>query len=427
MRRGCIVTAILASWLAAPAAAEWPQWRGPNANGISAEKDPPIVWGPSQNIAWKVPLEGVGTSTPIVSDGQVIVTMQIGKNELQGTGRIEGVNARAAPDSPDGIVFIVKSFSQDDGSTLWEYRLAADDPLPPTHQKHNLASPSCVTDGRRVYAWMGTGQIVALTMDGERVWSRHIGREYAPFNIRWGHGSSPVLYKGSLLLLCDHQDNAYLVALDKNTGTELWKADREKTSRSYTTPLLITASDDQVIINSSRRIDAYDPATGRLMWYVGEPNRVPVSTPVVHDGVLYTSRGYRSGPYMAVKLDGSGGADENILWRVPTGAPYVSSLLHYDGLIYMATENGIASCVDAANGKTLWRQRLGGYFSASPIAAAGKIYMVNESGVTFVLASGREYHLISKNDLGERTMASPAIAGGRILLRTDNHLYAVGE
>jgi outer membrane protein assembly factor BamB len=136
-----------------------------------------------------------------------------------------------------------------------------------------------------------------------------------------------------------------------------------------------------------------------------------------------TSRGYRSGPYMAVKTDGSG----EILWRQPTGAPYVSSVLHYDGIVYMATETGVGSAIDAATGNTLWKQRLGGYFSASPVLAEGRVYMVNEEGETFVIKAGREYQLLSKNDLGERTLASPALADGRIILRTDEHLVCIAE
>jgi outer membrane protein assembly factor BamB len=278
-----------------------------------------------------------------------------------------------------------------------------------------------------VYAWMGTGQLVALTMDGKPVWSKHIGRDYAPFEIRWGHGSSPVLYDDKLLLLCDHTDAAYLLALDKLTGKELWKVDRGS-GRSYMTPHVVRAdSGDELVISSTERIDAYDPNSGKLLWHSDEPVRVPVASPVLHDGVLYASRGYRSGPYLALRTGGRGDVTAtHTKWRVRTGAPYISSLLYYQGLIYMSTEAGVAACVDASTGKSLWKQRLGGYFSASPVAADGKVYLTNEEGQTFVLAAGGEYRLLAENDIGERTLASPAIAKGRILLRTDEHLIAIG-
>jgi outer membrane protein assembly factor BamB len=401
--------------------ADWPHWRGPDANGISANENIPTRWGADTNIEWKVPLAGVGTSTPIIVKGQVIVTMQIGKNPQGSVTNAEGPLARQAPDAADGTQFVVRSHQLQDGAKLWEYQFAAEGPLPSTHQKHNLASPSVVTDGKTVWAWMGTGQLVALTLDGELVWKRHIGEEHAPFDIRWGHGSSPAIHNEKLYLLCDHQEKAYLLALNKDTGKEIWKVDRSP-ARSYTTPFILLGEKPQLVINSSERIDILDPDTGDLLWHVGEPTRVPVSSPVFADGVMYTSRGYRSGPYMAVKADGSG----EILWRHPTGAPYVSSVLFYDGIVYMATETGVGSAVDGTTGKTLWKQRLGGYFSASPVVAEGRVYMVNEEGETFVIKAGREYELVSKNELGERTLASPALTDGRIILRTDEHLVCIG-
>jgi outer membrane protein assembly factor BamB len=174
-------------------------------------------------------------------------------------------------------------------------------------------------------------------------------------------------------------------------------------------------------VNSSARIDAFNPDNGELLWYTGEDNRVPVPTPVYHDGVLYASRGYNSGPYFAQKPGGK------LLWEVKTGAPYVSSLLYYEGLLYMATETGIVTCVDAADGKTLWKDRFGGVFSASPIAADGKVYLINEAGEFWVLAAGREKKIVHQASLGERTLASPAISRGTIFVRTDENLIAIGR
>ena len=411
--------------------ADWPQWRGPSADGVSEEKGLPLEWGPELNILWKRPLPGLGTSTPIVWKDFVFVTSQIGEGPRDAKSQdFAGAStARENGTAETGKVqFVVQAFARTNGRLLWSYSLDSEGDLPPTHIKHNLASPSCVTDGKRVYAWFGTGQLVALTMEGKLAWRRHIGKEYAPFQILWGHGSSPVLYKDTLLLLCEHPAGAYLLALDKTTGKERWKADRGKDSRSYTTPFLISgANGDELIINTTPHLEAVDPASGKVIWYAGEPNRVPVPSPVYHEGVVYASRGNFGSPYMAVKTGGTGDVSAtHVKWEVKTGAPYVSSLIYYRGLLYMATENGIVSCIDPENGETIWKDRFGGVFTASPVAAEGHIYMVNEAGETFVLEAGKEKKVLAHNTIPERTLASLAISHGQIFLRTDEHLIAIG-
>ncbi len=408
-------------------AENWPQWRGPAANGISTEKGAPVEWSADRNVLWKVPLKGLGTSTPIVWGDRVFITSQIGDGPFEQRARLaDGVVAARQTGAVPQVQFVIHAFSAPTGRALWEHQFNAEDDLPKVHLKHNLASPSVVTDGELLYAWFGTGQVRALDLNGKLVWQRHLGKEVGPFEILWAHGSSPLLYMDSLILLCDHQGAAYLMSVDKKSGKTRWKADRGNDRRSYTTPFIAQGpKGDELIINSSERIDAYNPATGEFLWHATEPNRVPVSMPVQHAGVLYTSRGYNSGPYMALAVRERSGSQPEMKWHVPTGAPYVSSLLYYDGLIYMATETGIASCVDATNGKLLWRERLGGVFSASPVAADGKVYLINEGGDAFVLQAGRELKILHRNKIGERTLASPAISSGRLFLRTDEHLIAI--
>lgn len=430
MRLSPAAALIAAALTAATAAAgDWPQWRGPDADGVSAETGLPVTWSASENVAWKVELAGVGGSTPIVWGDLVIVTSQVGAGPVEERGRGRRDGDAAPPPPADDVRFVVEAFRRGDGERLWRHELAARR-LIPVHPKHNLASPSPVTDGEGIYALFGTGQLLALDLSGKLVWQRHLGEDYGPFQLLWAHGSSPVLHRDSLFLLCDHDPAAYLLALDKATGETRWKVDRGQELRSYSTPLLVRGEKgDELIVNSNPRIDAYDPATGALLWYADpEVNRVPVPTPVAADGVIYASRGYRSGPYMALRPGGRGDVSaSHILWRIATGAPYVSSLLYYRGLVYMADETGIASAVDAATGERVWRERLGGYFSASPVAADGKVYLLNEDGEAFVLAAGRSFSLLAKNALGERTLASPAVAGGRIFLRSDRHLFAIGR
>jgi outer membrane protein assembly factor BamB len=422
-------------------AEDWPHWRGPAASGVSSEQTLPTRWSATENVAWKAQLAGLGISTPVVSGDRVFVTSQLGRGiSLEGPRLVQGGDAAAMgeralggggarTEDPDKTVFVVEAFARADGKRLWERRIDAEGALTPTHEKHNLATPSPVTDGTLVFALFGTGQLAALGRDGAVAWQRHLGREYAPFDIQWGHGSSPVLYGDTILLLCDHPSASYLVALDKRTGRQRWKADRGKGRSSYSTPLVVAAeSGDELIVNSSERLDAYDPRSGALLWHAGETNRFPVPSPVFHKGVIFASRGYRSGPYMAIKPGGRGDVTaSHVIWTVPTGAPYVSSLLYYEDIIYMANDVGVLTAVKAATGERLWQQRVDGVFSASPVGGAGHVYFVSENGDTIVVKAGSAPEIVARNPIGERALASPAISNGRLFLRTDEHLLAIGK
>jgi outer membrane protein assembly factor BamB len=370
---------------------------------------------------------------------QIFVTSQIGKGILRsgphptlarGEQEADEKPLTVAPAADDGkVYFLIEAFQRGDGRRLWEHRLEAEGHFPELHRKHNMASPSGVTDGERVYAWFATGQIVALDVEGKLIWQRHLGKELSPFDLNWGHGSSPTLYEDLLILQCYHLPAAHLLALDKRTGEERWKVDRGRGVTSFSTPLVVRKLEgDELIVNSSERVDAYNPATGELLWHAGEPQRYAIPAPAYKSGVLYMSRGYRSGPYMALRIGGRGDVSKtHIMWRVGTGAPYVSSLVFHDGLVYMANGNGIVTCIDGATGKRVWQERVGGIYTASPVVADGKIYLLNESGETVVLRAGREPHILERNPLGERAVASPAISNGQIFIRTDAHLFCVGN
>jgi outer membrane protein assembly factor BamB len=421
--RALLAAFVIEAIAGGPAAAEnWPAWRGPRADGISNGTGLPLRWSRSENVAWKVKLTGLGMSTPIVWEDRIFLTAQIGR------GIVEARSAKEAgvPEN-DGapVTLLVQCYRTRDGKLLWEHRLAPALPLPVVHPFHNLATPSCATDGTRVYAWFGTGQLLCLSLDGAVEWQRNLGHEHSPFALTWGHASSPVLHGRFLYLLCDHESAGYLLALDKRTGKTLWKAERGKELRSYSTPLVVSVGERfEVVVNSSARVDAYDARTGERLWHEDEfACRAPVPMPVAAGGVIYTSRGFSSGPYMALRPgDGSG---SRLLWRVATGAPYVSSLLFYRSLLYLATETGVARCVDPETGGTIWVERLGGNFSASPVGAEGRVYLLDETGETVVLAAGRKAVILARNDLGEPCRASPAVAGGRIFIRTDLHLYCI--
>ena len=409
----------------AAAGENWPQWRGPSASGVSNETDLPIRWGHGENIAWEAPLAGQGSSSPIIWGDRIFVTSQIGSGptELDFPGDAGNLNE----DAPE-VTLVIECFSRADGGLLWSHRIDAGDNLPPVHASHNFASPSCVTDGQRVIALFGTGQLLCLDLEGRIVWERNLAKEISTFRILRGHGSSPLLHEGYLYLLCDHEPGAYLLALDKRTGQTLWKSDRGADLVSYSTPVIVRSSGPaELLINSNRRMDAYDPRTGRNLWFVTGDCIAPAPTPIAVNGIIYASRGYSSGPYMAIRPGGDGDVTgSHLLWRVPTGAPYVSSLLHYRDLLYMATELGVVRCVEPGSGKTVWSRRVGGTFTASPVAAEGRIYFLDESGECFVFAAGREATLLARNSLDDLCRASPAISQGRIFIRARERLYGIG-
>jgi len=434
-----------------PAGEDWPQWRGPESNGVSSETDLPTRWSPDSNIVWKVALAGLGGSSPIVMGDRVFVTSQLGNAAIRG-----GSHPQLARDDPSLVVqenpmggrrsiaqtepgepqadsskvyLVTEAFDRSDGNRLWEYRVLATGPFPELHEKHNLATPTPLTDGEHLYAWFGNGLIVCLNMKGRLQWSRHLGQEYSPFQIQWGHGSSPVLYKDLIILLCDHDQASYLLALDKRTGREKWKIDRATGQKSYSTPLVVSGPEsDELIVNSSERIDAYNPVNGELLWHVGSPRQSPIPSPVFHDSMIYMSRGYRNSDFLAIRPGGRGNVTEShIRWRTPRGAAYVPSIIYYDGLLYMTSDIGYVTCADAGTGEQVWRQRLRGIFFASPAAADGKVYFVSETGETFVVRAGREPIILSRNNLGERLIASPAISRGNIFLRSDKNLFCIGN
>jgi outer membrane protein assembly factor BamB len=428
--------------LSALPAEDWPQWRGPQSGGVSSETGLPERWSAAENIAWKVSLTGLGTSSPIVWGDKIIVTSQTGSVPIQGGMRPQLAREDqelASKENPIGgrdlkpaqpgveISLVVEAFNRADGSRLWKYSILATGEFPDLNEKHNLATPTPVTDGKTIYALFGNGQLVALDMDGKVVWTRHLGKEYSPFLVLWGHGGSPVLYKDTLIILCDHTPKSYLLALDKNTGKERWKADRGAGRVSHSTPLVVAEpGGDALIINSSERVDAYNPVNGELLWYTGSQRQTPVPTPVFHNGVIYLSRGYRNSDFMALRPGGRGEIKpDSYLWSVASGASYVPSILYYEGLIYVTNEVGIATCVDAQTGKEVWKQRLGGIFFASPVAGDHKIYMMSETGETFVLRAGREAAILSRNNLDERIIASPAISNRNIFLRSDSSLFCI--
>ena len=414
---------------------------GPTRHRRADEKNLPVRWSATENVAWKAPLGGVGVSSPIVAGDRVFVTSQIGAGVrragnhprlAQGDAAAAGERALAAGHggpADDRTFFVVEAFSRADGKRLWQYRFEATGPLPGVHDKHNLASPSPVTDGQMVYAWFGTGQIVALDMNGKLVWQRNLGQEIAPFDINWGHSSSPTLYDDTCSCCAitrrPRTCSPSTRRPARNGGGRIAARDacrirRRSSSRPPTGP--------ELIVNSSQRVDAYDPRTGTLLWHVGGSNQFPIPSPTFHDGVVYMTRGYRSGPYMAVRPGGRGDVSaSHVVWQVTTGAPYISSLV-YDGgsSTWPTTSAGSPRSTPppaSGSGRSAWK----GSFRRRRSRRDGKIYFVSETGEIIVLKAGRQPEVLARNDVGERLIASPAISNGQIFLRSDGRLFAIGK
>lgn len=433
------LTLLVVGSLATLHADDWPHWRGPGKSGISAERGLPEKWSDTENVAWKATLDGLGISSPIVSGDLVFVTSQQGNGESrQGPRLAQGADAAAAGERPLGagpgkgdgrVTFLVSALERSSGKRAWQFELPAEGPLPSVHEKHNLASPSPVTDGQRVFAWFATGQIAAIDVTGKLVWKTNLGANYGAFEINWGHSSSPTVHRDLLLLICYHESQSYLLALDTRTGAVRWKVDAAKGVTSYSTPLVIEADGQaEIIVNSSAGVSAHDLATGARLWHIDETNRFPIPMPLFQNGLIFASRGYRSSPYMAVKPGGRGDvAGSHVAWRAPSGAPYVSSLVYYDNLIYMVGDVGVLTVVDAATGERVHQERIGGVYSASPVAGDGKVYLLSEDGETIVVGAGRTPKILARNKISARQLASPAVAGGRLFIRSDDTLYAIGK
>jgi outer membrane protein assembly factor BamB len=432
-------SAVIASGMAqAPSTDDWPSWRGPAMNGVTPARNLPERWSDSENVAWRAKLPGAGVSTPIVAGPRVFVTSQAGVSQrrsgnhpslVQGSDTSGERNLTNATKTSE-VAFVLTAYRLSDGGRVWQHETPAEGPLTPVHDKHNLSTPSPVSDGRVVVAWYGTGQVVAAdAASGKVLWTKHFGKEYGPFEINWGHASSPAMHGDIVIFPCYHESGSYLLALDKRTGAVRWKRDSPSPAHSYSTPAVITHNGAAVVVlNSSRGVDAFDAASGRPLWHILEDNRFPIPMPVHHQDTLYLSRGYRSSPYLAIRLGGSGDVGKShVVWRNATGAPYVSSLVHYDGLLYMGSELGIVTSIDPVTGQSVWRERVGGVFTASPIAGDGKVYFTSETGETIVLRAGRTPEILARNRVSMHIVASPAAAQGRLLLRGDDEVLVIGR
>ena len=382
----------------------WPRWRGPSGQGLVVGDHYPDTWSASENVLWKTPIPGSGNSSPIVWGDRIFLT-----TAYEGGKRLS-----------------VLAFRRSDGSRLWQ-SFALEGRSESVHRKNGHASATPVTDGERIYVSFGARGLMAFDMDGKIVWRRDLDR----MSNYHGTAGSPLLYKDRIILYQDQRSGSFVAAFDTRAGEEIWRTARNA-SVGWGTPVAIRAGDrDEIIVSSQRRVQAYDPDTGRELWRCGGNLFEVIPTPVVGHGMVFCSSG-RAGPTLAIRPGGSGDVtDSHVVWSSPRGSPFVPSPVLYGEYLYIVNDMAaIATCFEAATGKVMWQGRLGVArregFSASPVVVGGKVFFTNDNGETFVLRAGPEFELLHVNDIGERTLASLALVDGRWYVRTERNLIAIG-
>ncbi len=410
----------------------WPQWRGPSGTGVALDADPPTDWSETKNIRWKREIPGRGHSTPIVWGDRVFLTAAIPvgpKLPAKQSGR-PGEHDNLSIDSE--YRFVVIAINRVKGDVIWEKTVHQAVPLEGGHYTASLASASPVTDGSHVFVHFGSHGLHCLDYDGNVVWSKQLGTMHTKHG--HGEGSSPALHEDTLVVNWDHEEQSFIVAIDKATGVERWRRKRNEVT-SWSTPLILELTGaTQVIVCGTERVRGYDLANGDEIWQCGGLSANIVATPVASDGILYVGSSYEKRALMAIELLGARGditESDHILWIRTRGTPYVPSPLLYDESLYYLTHyQNVMTRIEAKTGRdNPGAMRLGplGDIYASPVGAAGRVYVTDLDGVTLVLSHSPIPRMIAVNPLGERVSASAAIVGQELFLRGDKHLFCIAN
>ena len=404
-------------------AENWPGWRGPSGDGVSAGEGIPTKWSSTENIAWKIAVPGEGHSSPIVWGDKVFLTSSLTEKNKR-------------------ILLCIDRLS---GQTVWQ-RDVVQSPPETVHRLNSRASGTPATDGKQVYVTfmraegdeviapnvgserlITPGKIIvaAYDLDGNEKWKTNVG----DFLSAHGFNTCPVLFEDLVILNGDHDGNAYLVALDRQSGRQRWRTRRENKTRSYVTPIIRKIDGiTQMILSGSLCIASYDPRNGKRHWIVDGPTEQFVASMVYDGKYVFATGGYPERHTLAIRPGGKGNVtDTHIAWRTTRGAAYVPSPIISGRYLLMVADSGIASCFEARTGKRHWMERLPGGHSPSPVSADGLVYFVSDRGVTTIIRPSETFAVIAKNELGEPVSASPAISQGQIFLRTHQNLYCIGS
>jgi outer membrane protein assembly factor BamB len=420
-----------------PVDQQWPGWRGPGGQGIAIATGLPTEWSETKNLAWKTEIPGRGHSSPVVWGDRIFLTTAVDGDVVPGAKAVTHMDDGKEFVHPDATGadrkhrFEVLALDAKTGKILWEQVAYEGTPYDSVHRKASFASPTAVTDGSRVYAFFGSEGLYAYDFDGRLQWKVAIGG-IATMGV--GNGTSPVLHGGLVIVQCDEDsgDKSFIAAYDARTGKEAWRVAR-KVQVSWATPVVVRAGGhDELVTSGTEWLIAYDPATGKEQWRSKglESNAVP--SPVAGQDVVVLSAGYPAKKAIAVKPGGTGDitGSDRVLWTYDKGTAYVPSPILYGDFVYLVTDKGLMTCLDVKTGAVKYegaRVSVPATFMASPIAFDGKILLSSQDGDTFVIKAGPVYEALRTNSLGEPISASPAVAGGRIYIRGEKHLFAIGS
>lgn len=416
MKHLFVIAALLLLAVGQPAAEHWPQWRGPLLNGISAEKNLPVKWSATDNVAWKLAMPAWSGSTPIIWGDHLFLNVS------------------------DGKEMSLWAIDRANGAVRWKRPLGGGDRR---MMKQNMSSPSPVTDGKLVWVMTGTGVLKSFDFAGKELWTRDIQRDYGRFGLQWGYASSPLLFEDALYVQVLHgmhtDDPSYLLRIDKMSGKTVWRTERPTRARfespdAYTTPALLRyGTTTEIVVTGGDVVTGHEPASGKELWRADGLNprndgsyRI-VASPIVHGDLIFAPS--RERPLLALKPGGRGDVtSSHVLWSFNNG-PDVPTPVTDGTYLYSINDRGIMFALEAKTGKTVYGpQRLrSATYSGSAVLADGKIYITDEDGVTSVIQSGPKFSLLAENDLGDYTLSSPAISEGQIFVRTASALYAIGQ
>ncbi|MCE9607792.1 MAG: PQQ-like beta-propeller repeat protein [Planctomycetia bacterium] len=421
MSRPISFAAILFSLLLSTSASaeNWPCWRGPRGDGTSTDAKLPTTWSDTENTAWKIPLPGIGHSSPIIWDEKLFVT----------TCLVDKGDGKTPTDR------LLLCLDKKTGKELWRQTVCTA-PLEKKHTLNSFASGTPATDGKTVYVTFlesdsedekknhGRMVVAAYDFGGKKLWTARPGE----FSSQHGFCSSPVLFEDLVIVNGDHDGNSYLVALKQADGSEVWKVAREHKTRSYCTPIVRTfGGQPQLILSGSKSVCSYEPRTGKRIWNIDGPTEQFVASMVDDGKFLFMTCGFPDRHILAIKPDGKGNVtDTHIAWRTKENCAYVPSPIVCGEYLLVVADNGIASCFRCADGERMWKERLGPGHSASLITAAGLVYFTSDRGTTTVVRPGPKFETVATNDLREDCFASPAVNEGRLFLRTVGHLFCIG-
>jgi outer membrane protein assembly factor BamB len=422
-------------------AQHWPAFRGANAAGVADGKPTAVKWNVSagENVAWKTPVAGIAVSSPIVWGDRVFVSTAISSDPGQSIrpglyGDVESVN-----DSSKHSWRLI-ALDKKSGKVLWDKAAYEGVPKTKRHPKSSQASATPVTDGRHVIVSFGSQGLYAYDLEGKLLWQKDLGVLNSGWffdpDYEWGLGSSPIIYKNLVIVQCDIQKNSFLAAFDTDTGKEVWRTERDEIP-SWSTPTIFEANGKAELVTQATGFTrGYDPMTGKELWKYSGNSEIAIPTPIVGQGVVIITNGYRGvQPIFAIKPGASGDItlpknetkSSFVSWSTNRGGPYIPTPIIYGDQLYVVLNNGVLVSYKLATGEQIYQKRLGtgGSFSASPVAADGKIYCSNEDGDVYVIKAGPEYEELAKNSIGEILMATPAISDGLIIFRGVKNVVAI--